>query len=185
MQHLKTILSEKYNEEICDLILLHFERMSIPKGDVLIDINDIVRDFYFIESGLFRSYYIDDRGEDLTFDFYTSGEVVTILDSLVNNIASEFCIESLQPSAVLKISKRSLESLIFQYPKLEELRFRLIVKHNEKSVARTLLHQLPTGRERLLKFFVSYPNVLYQCKNKHVASFLRLTKESFSRLING
>lgn len=185
MQHLKAILSEIYNEEICDSILLQFEKMSIPKGDILIDINDIVRDFYFIESGLFRSYYIDDRGEDVTFDFYMCGDVVTILDSLVNNISSEFCIEALQPSTILKIPKQSLERLIFQYPKLEEIRFRLIVKHNEKSVARTLLHQLPTGRERLLKFFDSYPNVFYHCKNKHVASFLRLTKESFSRLFNG
>lgn len=183
MLYLKKILLKEFSHNDSLAIMQSFQRVAVPKGTCLIEMHQRVRDFYFVESGLFRSFYVDQSGLDLTFDFYQESDVITILDSLMRHIGSDFGVEAIQDSVVWKISKDSLDHLMLLYPRLDAIRFEILAKHTEKGVYRTQLHQLPTAKERLARFQVSYPGVLLSSKHKDVASFLRLTKESFSRLI--
>lgn len=184
MQGIKSILSQEFTIETCEKILEEFKEIHVSKNQIIINLDSSVNDLYFIENGLIRTFYIDDKGNEITFDFYKNGEFITLLDSFLHGKSSQFFVESLQPCTLFKISKIQLDKLIALYPKLNELKLRLIINYTEKSVNRTFLHQIPVAKDRLLKFTEYYPNVLYNCKNKDVASFLRLTKESFSRLIN-
>ena len=68
------------NVELND-ILKHFKKETVSKNQMLVRQGEISKTLYFIESGLGRSYYLNQGGKEITQWFFGSGKFMANADS--------------------------------------------------------------------------------------------------------
>ncbi|MGC1244101.1 MAG: Crp/Fnr family transcriptional regulator [Chryseosolibacter sp.] len=164
-----------------------FERVAvrkvIAKGEFLIREGDIERNLYLVESGAIRVFYLTEF-EEMTIRFGYKGSMITSLSSFIKATPSEFYIDAIRKTSLKIISKERLVALVNesienlkQYNALLES---LITQQIEREV--DLLITSPT--ERLNRVLQRSPNLFQEIPLKYIASYLRMTPETLSRIRN-
>lgn len=162
-----------------------FERIAtkriIAKGEFLISEGDVEKNLYLVESGAVRVFYLTEF-EEMTIRFGYKGSMITSLSSFIKGTPSEFYIDAIRKTSLKVISKESLMSLVNestenlrQYTALLES---LITQQIEREV--DLLITSPT--ERLNRVLQRSPNLFQEIPLKYIASYLRMTPETLSRI---
>ena len=70
-----------------------FRLKQIRKGQCLVREGERSQDIGFVVSGLFRSYYLGNDGDELTKGFFTENRFVSAYSALLENRESHFTIE--------------------------------------------------------------------------------------------
>ena len=153
------------------------------KGEYLIKEGQVEQSIYFIEEGAVRVFHVTEF-EEQTIRFGYEGSIITSLASFITGKPSEFYIEALRKTTVKIIQKQLLFEIVnestetlLQYNKLLE---RLIVQQMEREI--DLLTESPT--KRLQRVLARSPNLFQEIPLKYIASYLRMTPETLSRIRN-
>lgn len=153
------------------------------KGDYIIREGQAEQSIYFIESGAVRVFHVTEF-EEQTIRFGYEGSMITSLSSFITGKPSEFYMEALRKTYIRVIPKHSLFEIIhessetlYQYNKLLET---LIVQQMEREI--DLLTESPT--KRLQRVLHRSPNLFQEIPLKYIASYLRMTPETLSRIRN-
>lgn len=166
---------------------LSFERIAvkkvISKGEFLIKEGETEQHLYLVDSGALRVFYLTEF-EEITIRFGYKGSMITSLSSFIKGTPSEFYIDAIRKTALRIITKKSLTALVNesqenlkQYTALLEL---LITQQTEREI--DLLITSPT--ERLKRVLQRSPNLFQEIPLKYIASYLRMTPETLSRIRN-
>ena len=158
-------------------------RKTIGKGEFLIREGDIENNLYYIESGAVRAFLLSEF-EELTIRFGYQGSFINSLSSYIRGTPSEFYIEAMRKSEIRTIPKLEIVKLIhesdenkIQYINMLEL---LISQQIEREI--DLLTVSPS--ERLKRVLKRSPNLFQEVPLKYIASYLRMTPETLSRVRN-
>lgn len=158
-------------------------RKTIGKGEFLIREGDIEYNLYYIESGAVRAFLLSEF-EELTIRFGYQGSFINSLSSYIRGTPSEFYIEAMRKSEIRIIPKEVIVKLIdeseenkVQYISMLEL---LIFQQIEREI--DLLTVSPS--ERLKRVLKRSPNLFQEVPLKYIASYLRMTPETLSRVRN-
>src|SRR5512147_2778492 len=73
---------------------------SIAKGDHFIQEGEVPNKFAFVLGGLFRYFYTNNKGNELTKGFFPEGSVISSYSAMIQNRGSYFTIEALEDSEV-------------------------------------------------------------------------------------
>lgn len=156
---------------------------TYAKGDFILKEGDIENNLYYIESGAIRVFLLSEH-EDLTIRFGYEGSFINSLSAFINEKPSEFYIEAIRKtniriirkSQVLEIANADEESLKEYIALLETL----VTQQIEREI--DLLTVSPV--ERLKRVLERSPNLFQQIPLKYIASYLRMTPETLSRIRN-
>lgn len=162
---------------------LDWKEISLKRGEYLIQPGKVENHIYFIKDGAIRAF-ITNEEEEFTIRFGYKNSIITALPSYFNRAPTELFIQAIRKSEVLKTSKVVFEKYIHQnQERLEQ--YQLILEDLISSfLAREidLLTQSPALRyKRLLE---RSPQVFQEIPHKYIASYLRMTPETLSRLLN-
>jgi len=153
------------------------------KGEYLIKEGQVEQSIYFIEAGAVRVFHVTEF-EEQTIRFGYEGSIITSLSSFITGNPSEFYIEALRKTTVKIVHKKLLLEIVnegtetlLQYNKLLE---NLIVQQMEREI--DLLTESPT--KRLQRVLARSPNLFQEIPLKYIASYLRMTPETLSRIRN-
>lgn len=153
------------------------------KGDYIIKQGQVEESLYYIESGAVRVFHVTEF-EEQTIRFGYQGSMITSLASFITGNPSDLYIESLRKTTVRIIPRKKLYEFVnasaehqSQYIHLLE---GLIVQQMEREV--DLLTQSPT--KRLERVLARSPNLFQEIPLKYIASYLRMTPETLSRIRN-
>lgn len=136
---------------------------------------------YFIISGSVRVYRVS-AGEEQTVRFGYRNNLITALDAFLSNRPTEYSMEALKKTEVWIIGKKPLMRFLESNRKyaslwtqmLESLVLQQMEREND------LLTTSPGERyERVLK---RSPQLFQEIPSKYIASYLRMTPETLSRL---
>lgn len=176
MNNLITILIEEINiQNLWD------NKITLKRNEYLNKKGITNSNLYFIHKGAFRIYTTHDENE-YTIRFGYQNNMITALDSFINDEPSNFYIQALKESQVYSISKLSFKSLI-EKKKEYELAYQaileqLIIQQMEREM--DLLISNP--KERYKRVLERSPQLFQEIPNKHIANYLRMAPETLSRM---
>lgn len=136
---------------------------------------------YYVVEGSLR-VFIWDETEELTIRFGYQGNFISALDSTLLDRPSDLCIQALKKTRVKVIRKDDFETFVRSTPSRMALWINimelLICQQLERE--RDILTSSPL--ERYQRVLQRSPQLFHEIPSKYIASYLRMTPETLSRL---
>ncbi|MBU2927097.1 Crp/Fnr family transcriptional regulator [Winogradskyella psychrotolerans] len=155
---------------------LELERNDFLKTRGISDTN-----IYLVIHGSLRIFVID-KNEEHTIRFGYKDNLIAALDSFLNEQPSDLYIQALKKTKVKVINKAKFKSFMTSSPENQDIWMsileNLVLQQMERE--RDILTSSPVERyNRVLK---RSPQLFQEIPNKHIASYLRMTPETLSRI---
>lgn len=167
--------------ELEQLLGLWNHSRTLSRGELLNPKAHIEQYLYFVNEGTFRLCF-ETASSEVVVGFGYPGTLLNDAPSFLSGKPSQFYIEAIKAASLIGIHKKDI-----QYFKERSAAFnnfwqymmeQAVLAQIEREI--DLLTDLPVERyQRLIK---RSPHVFQHIPNKHIASYLRMTPETLSRL---
>ena len=170
-------------EEI-DFIDNKMKKLSINKGDLLLQPGNRIDKIYYVHDGCLRSYLIDGDGKEHTLQFAIKGWWISDYIALYDNekSAAVSYLECIKDAELYSVLKTDFDLIIHRIPKVAQLHIRKMELAFASFQKRILENLTLPAKERYSKFIQQYPSISKGIKNYHLASYLGIATESLSRI---
>lgn len=145
-------------------------KIAIKKGTILQRQGELNTKVYIVESGLLRSYAIDNKGKEHIFMFAPENWIIA--DCLPADQPSELFIDALEDS-ILRVMEKKVENS----RNTQSLLNRLAVLQQ-----RVVMLMSASAIERYEHFEKTYPAITQRVPQKLIASYLGITPETLSHV---
>ncbi len=169
-------------KDLFDEIKTNFEKIELKKGEKLVEQGRICKYLYFIEKGMGRSHFYNEKGKDITAWFFAENDVMTVVESFFQQKPGRYEIELLEDTVLYRISYNELQKLFDRYPLVERFGRLLSIKLLMDVADKLNAIQFHTAKERYEFLIKKYPNIAYRAPLGHIASYLGITQETLSRI---
>jgi CRP-like cAMP-binding protein len=164
------------------LFLSKIEIKSYKSKTILLSPGEIANCTYFVNSGILRSFTINDNIIEHVLHFACEGWWIGDMYSYISQKPGNLFIEVLEDAEVAIITKKNQQELYLQIPKLERF-FRILAENSLVSHQERLMDNLSlAAEERFEKFCTKYPTLIQKISQKNVASYIGVTPEFFSKM---
>ncbi|QBR12759.1 Crp/Fnr family transcriptional regulator [Sphingobacterium sp. CZ-2] len=159
-----------------------FKEKIMKTGDFFLEYNDIAREIAFLEKGILRMYSPSIDGSEITKYFIREGQFTVDLESYYAVKASTESIQAVTNTVIFTIGKSEIEKLSKEIPNLyiyiktiTEMSLLNKIKDND------FLH-FGDAKTKYREFLRRYPDLALQVPQQYVASYLKITSQSLSRI---
>ncbi len=164
------------------LFLSKTETKTFKAKTILQNAGHICKESYFVNSGLLRSFNINDNIVEHVLSFACEGWWISDMYSFISQKPGNLFIEVLEDCEVVILTKENQELLYVEIPKLERF-FRILIENSLVAHQERLMDNLSlTAEERFDKFCKKYPTLIQKVPQKQIASFIGVTPEFFSKM---
>jgi len=146
-------------------------------------------DVYYITDGVAKSYFIDSNGKEFIWQIYFNKgnkerKNITMDDSVSHfeKEGSFLSFEALEDVTCYSISWKNLEKLFASDMKWQFLGRMLTYEAYAISYKRVISIMSESATQRFERLLTENPSVFENVKSYHIASYLGITPQSFSRL---
>jgi CRP-like cAMP-binding protein len=149
---------------------------------ILLNSGQICEYSYFVNSGILRSFNINDNIVEYVLSFACEGYWIGDMYSLISQKPGNLFIEVLENAEIVLLSRDNQELLYTEIPKLERF-FRILTENSLVANQERLMDNLSlSAEERFEKFCIKYPTLLQKVPQKQIASYIGVTPEFFSKM---
>ncbi|HEY0667227.1 MAG TPA: cyclic nucleotide-binding domain-containing protein [Sphingobacteriaceae bacterium] len=183
-EKLKVVLKlfADFDEQELDKISDCFRPKSVSKNSILLHAGSICKEFYFIDTGCIRTFFLDKNGHEKTRYVMLDNHIGTALTSFISQKPSIEFIEALDDTELLAIChsdfyrlNKEMNSWKNFYQRILELAYSFQNKKIEQLV--TL-----TAKQRYDMILKENPVLIQRLSNRVLASYLDIREETLSRL---
>ena len=175
MNPIDTLVNEINSQNLWDTTI------QLKRNDYLKTKGSIDTNIYFVVSGSLRIFVLDDF-EEHTIRFGYKNNLIAALDSFLSEQPSDLYIQVLKNTTLKVLKKSAFTSLIAASAKNTKI-WQLILENfalQQMERERDILTSSPVERyNRVLK---RSPQLFQEIPNKYIASYLRMTPETLSRI---
>ena len=165
-----------------ELFLSKTETKPFKAKTILLSAGEVATCTYFVNSGILRSFNINDNIIEHILHFACEGWWIGDMYSYISEKPGNLFIEVLEDAEVVIITKENHQQLYQEIPKLERF-FRILAENSLVSHQERLMDNLSlTAEERFEKFCSKYPTLIQKVPQKHIASYIGVTPEFFSKM---
>lgn len=155
--------------------------IELTKGEFLIRENETEHHLYFIEQGAVRAFYQSEH-EEHTIRFGYEGNIINSLGSYFSNKPSELYIEALKKTQVKALHKQAIEAFVQQSESNSQSYLKLIEQLVVQQIEREIDLLIESPSERLDRVLKRSPHLFQHIPLKYIASYLRMSPETLSRI---
>jgi len=184
MDKLKAILrfGAILTDENINQIASNFKQKHIKASEHFLEVGQIAHEIAFIDSGIIRIYKPDYDGNEITKYFFKENQFFVDLESYYSAGPSSDAFQAVVDSEIYTIRKISIDKLCEQIPN-----FFIFLKSITET---TLLNKIKdndflnfgNSKIKYLEFVKRYPNLALQVPQQYIASYLKITPQSLSRI---
>lgn len=156
------------------------EYRKLRRRELLVKEGDQVRHEYFVLRGCFKTYSVDDKGNEHITMFAPEGWWTGNLCSFLTGRPSGLFTEALEESEVVYISKEHKEKLFLQVPAFERY-FRILYQNALMAQFQRIDDSLSLqAADQYKRFQSKFPALEQRLPQKQIAAFLGITPEFLS-----
>lgn len=160
----------------------YFEPIEVMKKHNLHEVNTVCKYNFFVVKGCLRMFFVTESGAEQTTQFAIENWWLTDLFSFHRQTTSEFCIQAVEKSKVLRL-KKSNEGLLLERHPVMETYFRNVYQTASASAqVREKLFRQYTREQLYIHFSESFPEFNQRVPQYLVASYLGFTPEYLSEI---
>ncbi|UXP32717.1 Crp/Fnr family transcriptional regulator [Reichenbachiella agarivorans] len=154
---------------------------SLKKGEYMIAEGKIEKYFYFIHSGVLRAFFRKD-GHESNIGFTYDGDYSGAYDSFLDQKVADWNIEALSDVVGLRISYVDLMAMYDAYKSVERwgrlFNAKILIGMGRRQVE---IRDF-SAEERFERLMRDSPHIFQLVPQKHLASYLGMAPETFSRM---
>lgn len=173
------------SDELWVEILKIVSVQTIANGTNVIKIGDVPQCFYFLSKGLFRVYFLGgvDFDKEINKNFFVEGQFPASVVASLKDEESDFCVQSLEDSIVVKINYQKYRELLSHNKELMQYHIAYL-ENNWVMKAEPFVSSLlaDDSMKRYENFMHDYPNLINRMPLHHVASKIGITPTQLSRI---
>ena len=163
-------------------ILSTFSEQKLDKGALFKEGQTIIKKLGFLVDGSARSYFINDKGDEITDEIVQKNNFLSDIISVRTGEKSPIFIEILEKSIVLVANMDSVWDLL-EY----NVTFNILIREyiGDRSVLllkRHLMFLNGTAKERYQYILETNPEILKKFPLKYIASMIGVTQTQLSRI---
>ena len=155
---------------------------NVSAKEIIIEEHKIQKHIYFLNSGLVRGFYINEKGEEITIHFVNNTGWITHYTALISETPSKYIFQALEQCELIALPFQVIQEGYRQFKGLERFG-RLIAE-------RVLLHQqnriegfqFLTAEQRYLRFIEDYPALFNRVSISHLSTYLGIQRQSLTRI---
>lgn len=167
--------------EIVDNGDVRLRQKNVKKGEVLVREGEYSRKLYYIKEGILRLWH-NNFGEEITLQFFFSGQFVSSFESYLYDRESKFTLESVSNSIIIELDREVLEELLEKNPEMKEEIYYYINNRFIDYIDLFLSRIKNSPQERYKELMEINPILLEKAPHYMIASYLGITPVSLSRI---
>ena len=168
--------------DVINFIRPYLSLIKLKKGDFLLQSGDVQTHMGFVCVGLFRRFFINEKGNEITTGFIKEQEYVTDYPAFIRQRPTKYYMQCLEPSVIVNLPFETIQESYNRFKDSERLG-RLIAEN-----VLTILNNrvegflFNTAEERYLEFLSENANLMNRISLTHLSSFLGIERQSLSRI---
>lgn len=174
-------LTELNSADVLDF-LNHLKEIRLNPGEVFLEEGSLKSNVYFIKKGLIRSFYIDEKGQEITNRLRYENQIIASYEIIFFNQPSRFIFQTMEESELLAIDFHEMRKIVERNQNLESGRRYFVSNILAESLKTLDDFILLSPEERYIKFVNEHPNLLNRVPIKYIANVLGITPVSLSRI---
>jgi CRP-like cAMP-binding protein len=158
------------------------KQIQLPKKTLLLTQSKVCDKAYFIENGMARAFYYNEKDHEVTSWFMKENDFILSVNSFYAQKPSYESIELIEDSVLTSIGYKELHAMYRDFKEFNYFGRVLTEYYYTLSEERTFslrLHSVQARYETLLK---THPEIFKRAPLKHIASYLGMSPETLSRL---
>ena len=157
------------------------EIREFDKKHLLIKEGEVEQYLNFVAKGLARKFFYKNK-EELVTQIAREHDLISSYESFLTGNPSTYAVETIEPTTFISITKENVDNLYLWSPKMERLGRMLVTQQFLNKEHWEYDRMRLTSHERFIKFIQENRDLLQRVPQKHLASFLNIKPETFSRL---
>lgn len=160
----------------------HFEQKSLKANDHFLDFGRTAHEFGFVNTGIFKSYALSQTGEEVIKYFIRQNQFLIDLESYYSQKPGDSALQAVTDAQLFTMKKNTWDKLTEEAPKLYIL--------TKSLTEATLLNKMKdndflnfgTAVDKYQEFLKRYPDLALRVPQQFIASYLKITPQSLSRI---
>lgn len=174
----KIDLSEQQKNDIQSFFTLK----KLRKKQYLLQEGDICNCLSFVNSGLLKSYVLDEKGNEKINMFAFEGWWISDFNSFINQEKAVLNIDAVEETEILMITLDDYEKMMLKIPVMDRY-FRILYQNSLVTKDyRLMASNSFTAEEKYMQFAQKNPEVIKRVPHNLIASYLGLAPETVSRI---
>lgn len=159
-----------------------FSSKNLNKSDLFVKTGETCNEIAYIKSGLFRSFYVTDKGEEVTSCLKFPGSLMTAYSSFITAHGSFVNMQAIAPAELLVVQKKVMEDLANENPNW--MKFLRIIAERQyiELEKRTFQFQSDSAVQRYTALVEQHPEYIQNIPQQYLASYLGITQRHLSRI---
>lgn len=157
------------------------KKITLDRNEYLKVKGSIDTNIYLVQSGSLRIFVLDEF-EEHTIRFGYKNNLIASLDSFLNEQPSDFYIQALKKTTLKVIYKTEYLNFITSSPENIKLWNQILENFVLQQMERERDILTTSPLERYKRVLKRSPQLFQEIPNKYIASYLRMTPETLSRI---
>jgi len=155
---------------------------SYNKNDIIFSEDKKNNNEYFLFEGVLQRFNANENGENVTTGFYLQNAVITPHFARTIKGKNIFSLQALTEVQIGEVPVAIFDNLRFGNKDFQHFGQHVIEQELSKNILTDIAYRSSNAKERLSLLRKTYPNIENLIPHNLIASYLGITKVSFSRL---
>ncbi|MFD1255750.1 Crp/Fnr family transcriptional regulator [Mucilaginibacter terrae] len=179
-QHIVDRIGDDTNQ--LEEVLSHFKYLKASRNQQLVKQGQVCRYVYFIARGCLQVYVENPDANETTRDIVIEDNWCSDLISFGQQIPATENIRAVEPCDIFAINRQSFQTMMETVPQFDKVYRQILEASYANSVYRINTFVALNALNRI-KWLMDYrPKLMTRLSSKLIASYLGISKETFSRL---
>ena len=172
----------KMPAEKAKLLVEKFELLELSKNELLLTEDKVSKSTYILESGVIRSFTMDNEGNEVTTNLYSPFCFINDVMAFFKQQPATENFQALTPCKLWAMSYDEVQANFHGIPEFREFGRMMLITNYANLKERMLGMIKDTAETRYLKLMETHPDIFQHVPLKIIASFLGVTDSSLSRV---